>query len=333
MSEDKSPVYLLGAGFNIDAADEAGNPVVTASGLPARYPLVSDLLKLCLGISTLPSGKSIEDLFQDSIDRGEKKPIEALYNLLMEADYYVTPHLKLGGSNEDNVYRTFLLDFPDSPLLTFNNDSLPEILLLAERLWCPKDGYGIPVKTSQKIIRAGASPTSKSLRPVLHLHGSLCVYPSTFGIEKSSKPGTRMLQFDRKPEYLFDPDKLGSCFYPFERIIPGVTYIHTDERVIAPVPNKTNVLKGKFIEAVYQQAVASFRNADKVVVIGYSFNPSDRVSYSKLFDAFNGREILVVSPDADNIVTRLNTEYPRIKWEAKNMTFIDWCHNGYPGVY
>jgi len=331
-STKKPLVFLLGAGFNRDAACEAGQFVPLPSGRPAQYPLASDLLDICFGLDALPPDRSVEDLFQNSINIGDRKPLEALYEVLMEADYYISPHLKHGGSHEDNVYIGFLRDFPREPLLTFNYDSLPEILLLAERSWCPLDGYGVKVQAHEKTIRRGEQPVEISLRSILHLHGSLCVYPATFYLEKRSGIEPDMLKFDRPPDFIFDPDALGHCFFPFERIPPSVTYTHVADRVIAPVPNKAEGLKGEFIEAVYSQAVKFLSTARQIISIGYSFNPHDRHSYTKLLAAAVEKPVLLVAPDAESVIARLTDEYPDIRWAAQSMSFKEWVNNGYPGV-
>jgi len=326
-------VFLLGAGFDCDATCEAGQITPLPSGRPPRYPLVSDLLDICFGLDTLPPDKSVEDLFQDSIKNGDRKPLEVLYDILMEADYYITPHLKRGGSHADNIYVEFLRDFPNAPLLTFNYDSLPEILLLAERAWSPFDGYGVQVRAHTKKIRKGSQPLEVSLRPILHLHGSLCVYPSTFYIEKRPVHEPDLLRFDRPPDFLFDPDAIGHCFFPFERILPGVTYTHVSDRVIAPVPNKAEGLTGVFIKAVYDQATRFLSSASQIISIGYSFNRYDMLSYRQLLGAASTKDVLLVAPEAKALITRLANEYPDIRWAAQNMPFKEWVNNGYPGVF
>lgn len=131
---DKSGiVFLTGAGFVYDAASEAGNPT-GSDGKLVSYPLVSDLLQPCFGIANLPQGKSVEDLFQESFERGDQRPLEILCDMLSEADYYIASKLAERGGHENNIYRKFLRDFPDSPFLTYNNDSLVEILSIPERL-------------------------------------------------------------------------------------------------------------------------------------------------------------------------------------------------------
>ncbi|MHB8089671.1 MAG: hypothetical protein ACYDH2_15625 [Anaerolineaceae bacterium] len=325
-------VFILGAGFSVDAASEAGYPRALSSGRPAQYPLVPDLLNACFSMDTLPPNKSIEDLFQDSIDKRETQPLDNLYNVIMETDYYITPLLKRTGSHYNNAYIKFLQDFPKSPLITFNYDSLPEILLLAEQLWSPIDGYGVPVHTWQPPVRRGKQYEEKSLRPVLHLHGSLCVYPSTYYFKKQPGQDYPLMQDYDEPKFLFDPDSLGHCFEPFERIPPGVTYKRVVERVIAPIPDKAEGLKGEFIVAVYKKAVEILKTARQIVVIGYSFNKNDRSSYAELLAATVGKSVLIISPDADSLILTLTPEYPHINWEPKTMSFKDWVKENYPGI-
>lgn len=327
-------VFLLGAGFNCDAAAEAGKTktdVLASTGRLARYPLVGDLLEPCFGHKYLPSDKSVENLFQDCIDSGDRKPLEALYEWLMELDYYIAPDLKRDGSHGNNAYTKFLEKFRASPLLTFNYDSLLELLLLSERSWCPMDGYGVEVQADKATIRRGEQPVEKSLRPVLHLHGSLCVYPVTYGFEKRPGSDTSWM-VDLPPKFKFDPDALGNLFHPFKGVQYGLTRTPVHERVIAPIPEKAEGLEGEFIKAVYGKAVNFLGAASQIICIGYSFNQHDQHSYAKLLHAASGKSVLVVAPDSESFVKRLTDEYPKIEWSHQPMTFAEWVSNDYPGA-
>jgi hypothetical protein len=330
-------VFILRAGFNVDVFSEAGcQNGLPVSGLPARYPVVRDLLNICFNMDELPLNKSIEDLFQKSIDAGEKRPLGTLYNYLMELDYYIiypiTPHIRLGGKHYNNAYIRFLRDFQKASLITFNYDSIPEILLCFERLWSPRDGYGVPVQARERRIRKGPPPIRNSPRTVLHLHGSLCVYIEDFSIEKQPGSWYPILQ-ECEPKFLFDPDKLEQCFSPFLRILPSITsYTHPFNRIIAPIPNKAEGLKNEFIKAVYDKAIEILNNANQIVVIGYSFNPYDNESYNNLLVTMANKAVLLIAPDAIMLKERLAQEYPKIEWEAQSMRFKEWVDNDYPGV-
>ncbi len=317
-------VFLLGAGFNADAAGEAGDCQRT-------YPLMSDLLKPCFNIDTVSPGQSIEQMFQSSIDSGNYQPIDRLYALVMEADYCIAQLLRPDGSHPNNVYARFLADFPTASLLTFNYDSLPEIILFGMQQWRPEDGYGIPVQVSLHHIDPSILPHC-SRRSVLHLHGSLCLYPQSFFIEKSTGRAFDTLRSRTQPEFLFDPDALGPCFPPFQRIQPGHFYRHVSERGIAPVPNKASRLTDALIGATYEQAQSLLRRSNKLVVIGYSFNPHDVASYDPLLAGSDGLNIVLVGPDAAGVTRRMQNSYPRLRWEYVPCKFRDWVEQGYPGV-
>src|SRR5216683_5115903 len=91
-------LFLLGAGFYIDATREAGpfygNSIyVGRHQIDCSYPLVADILKLCFGLDKTTEGKSIENLFADALQRGDYKPMETLVDRLMKADYYIAQRL------------------------------------------------------------------------------------------------------------------------------------------------------------------------------------------------------------------------------------------------
>jgi hypothetical protein len=79
--------FILGAGFNVDATAEVG-PVFGESLYIGRYqidcgyPLVAETLRLCFNVDTLPTGKSIEDLFEDALALGDYGPIRKLADRL-----------------------------------------------------------------------------------------------------------------------------------------------------------------------------------------------------------------------------------------------------------
>lgn len=330
-------VFILGSGFNVDVSSEAGvQGTLPVSGLPARYPVVRDLLNICFNLDELPLKKSIEDLFQKSIDEGDEKPIGILYDYLMELDYYIvhpiTPHINRGGKHYNNAYIRFLRDFQESPLITFNYDSVLEILLCSEGLWSPRDGFGISVQAQEKTIRKGPPPIRKSQRSIFHLHGSLCVYTSTYYFNKQQGHEYPIYQEYDEPKFIFDPLQLGKCFYPFERIPPSIDYTPIVDRVIAPIPDKAEGLKGEFITAMYKKTINLLNIAKQIVVIGYSFNRNDNVSYVKLLAAAVGKPVLLISPDAEKIIVNLRSEYTNIRWMHKSMYFKDWVKEGYPGI-
>lgn len=150
MVNDSSAIFLLGAGFNIDAAREAGSvygnsAYVGPYRIDCGYPLIADVLKLCFGLDKLPTGKSVEDLFSEAMQAGKYEPMEKLVHRLMEADYRIAQ--RLASSESPNSYREFFERFDGAQFLTFNYDSLPGIFLTQNGRWYPENGYGVPVAT------------------------------------------------------------------------------------------------------------------------------------------------------------------------------------------
>lgn len=322
------PVFITGAGFGVDAGACVGDREA------ARYPLVGDLLDACFDLPEAPAGQSVEDLFQQAINTRNRGPLEQFAQLLQAADHYLTPHLSPGGYCEANPYRTFLDDFREgNPLLTFNYDSLLELLLLRLGRWRPEDGYGVEVsaKIEPRLVEPPQLPATSSIA-VLHLHGTFCVYPSTFFIER--KPGRELdlIRHRDEPEFLFDPDMLGNDFFPFRRIQPGRSYRGVLERVIVPIPNKAEGLKGDFVVRMHDQATSAIRAANCVVWIGYSFNEHDTESFSHLLRAGSSAPHVIVDPTAEELVSRLSASYATQRFEPVPLGFAEWVAKSYPGL-
>jgi len=318
--------FIFGAGFNIDANLET--PSVKIGG----YPKIADLAQECFGLGSLPLEQSIEDLFQGAITNNNMDPLDKLYDLILESDYHLAPSLSPGGKHEDNVYLQLLKDFQSAHLLTFNYDSLVEILLFRLGYWRPDDGYSVPVKVWLSRLADLNKLPKYSIRPVLHLHGSICVYTSEFLFERRPGTNVQMMKEKSEPDFIFDPDTIGRCFIPFENVPPGLDFRHVPYRVIAPIPSKAKGLQGEFVKRIYKLAIEKIEEADTIITIGYSFNPHDQESYSKLLHAATGSRVIVVVPEADELVDRLRKDYPGIKWYAVQMTFREWVRNGYQGI-
>ena len=318
------PTFILGAGFNADAAEEAGRQQHDSG-----YPLVGDTLRLCFDLPRIPAGKSIEDLFSDALEGRDYDPITKLADRLRSADYYLAH--ALARAERVNCYQRFFRAFPGSNFLTFNYDSLPETFLFRLRCWYPRDGYGVRVTAhlppgSEEF----ADKTSSAL--VLHLHGSLCIRTSEY--EAWRKPGETIAWLTERdePRHAFDPASISANFTPFDR---DVGADDVEDRIIAPVPDKSQGLKQVFIRDTYTKAVAGLRDSGSVVAIGYSFNAHDRGSYQTLLDALRvskGRRLLVVSPDADTVVKAIRLGFPDLAIDPLKATFKQWVTASFPGL-
>jgi hypothetical protein len=317
-------LFLLGAGFNIDANREA-RPFDNGY----RYPLVADVLKLCFGLAKAPEDKSIEDLFAEALEKHDYKPMETLVDCLMGADYFITP--RLATAEKSNSYQSFFEHFNGAQFLTFNYDSLPEIFLSQRGRWYPEDGYGVPVQAEPASL-AKTLPDAKSSSLVVHLHGSACVFTIESRIIGNPVGGIAELVHLEEPLYAFDPHSISHCFPRYGRVLSMTGHTHPDERVIAPIPDKSEDLKQAFIQKSYSVALPIVRQSGILVAVGYSFNPHDRVSYHRILQALgesSDRSLFVVSPEARNVRERLSKEYPNLKIAPIDKTFGKWATDSF----
>ncbi len=229
-----APLFIIGAGFNRDANAEAG-----PARLPSVYPLVGEIAQICFGFNDPPPGGSVEQLFHDAIASRNHTPIDILCDTLMQADYYLTE--RLAAEDSRNSYRTFLDHFPASHFLTFNYDSLIEILLFAAKRWRPEDGYGVPVDARLEAIQT-PPPRVSSQNLVLHLHGSFCVYASEFFVNwtSSGRSHTGVIEHRDTPLFRFDPDSITHRFFPYRREPPDQSYNYLTF-VFAGIPGSPKV--------------------------------------------------------------------------------------------
>lgn len=135
-----------------------------------------------------------------------------------------------------------------------------------------------------------------------------------------------------EPLYAFDPDSISHCFARYRRMMSRTGYVSIKERVIAPVPDKGAGLKEPFIRQSYARAVELIRQIGTVTVIGYSFNPYDGASYARLLDALKqtaDRRLVLVSPQAGELVKRISMEYTEIRVHPVEKTFGQWAADSF----
>ena len=318
---EQSVAFLLGAGFNADANLEAGCCCI-------EYPLVPDLARICFGLHNAPNGKSVEDMFQDAAKARNKAPEEKLCEYIFKADDSI-PHRLWPKCGSTNSYLRMLRDFPTAPILTFNYDSLVEILLLRLGLWNPGDGYGVPVKFDLEPLHDGSNLPTASSRPVLHLHGTLCVYTAGIEIIPGACNGNGTIKLS-KSSFAFDPGPIWSSFGSYRKHVSGHYYADPEhQRIIAPVPDKSTGLIKEFVGQVNRRAVEAVQSAQEIIAIGYKFNYLDAQSYQHILHAASGKTVTVVAPDADETVRRMKNEFPKIVWRSIPKKFADWVASGY----
>lgn len=325
------PTFILGAGFNVDAADEArpvfGEPLY--EGIDCGYPLVGETARLCFDLARIPVGKSIEDLFSDALERKDYAPLTKLADRLRQADHYIAR--RVASDEKLNCYRKFFQTFAGNNFLTFNYDSLPETFLFRLQCWYPRDGYGLRVVAH---LPPGEDEfvDKKSTSLVLHLHGSLCIRTSEFETRREQGHAMAWLTERDEPLYAFDPSCISANFAPFKREVGGDD---VGDRIIAPVRDKSHDLRQVFVRETYEKARALVRSSDTIVAIGYSFNDHDRASYQPLLQALGestDRPLLVVSPDARTVANTIRVGFPDLSVKPLEATFKQWVAASFPGL-
>lgn len=189
------PTFILGAGFNADATQEAG-PLFADSlygehyVIDCGYLLVGDTLRLCFRLTKIPVGKSIEHLFEEEQQHRNRDPIQKLAQRLRYADYRIAQ--ELASSERANCYLEFFARFMRCNFLTFNYDSLPETFLFRLGCWYPHDGYGVRVVAPRRPNTENSMQGSPSTL-VLHLHGSLSIRTDEYEVRRGSAEAKGML--------------------------------------------------------------------------------------------------------------------------------------------
>jgi hypothetical protein len=109
---------------------------------------------------------------------------------------------------------------------------------------------------------------------------------------------------------------------------------NVDDRIIAPVPDKSDGLKQVFVRDTYAKALALVRSSGTLVSIGYSFNDHDCLSYERLLQALaesSDRRLVIACPDAHTIAKKLRSRFPLLSIEPVDKTFKEWVVASFPG--
>jgi hypothetical protein len=120
---------------------------------------------------------------------------------------------------------------------------------------------------------------------------------------------------------------------PRPRCRPG--RFDVEERIIAPIPNKSKALNQAFAMEAYKNADRLLRDSETVVSIGYSFNRYDQSSFEPLLRAASeskGRRLLIVSPDAKTIADSICGVFPSLTVEPINAKFKSWVLSSFCGL-
>lgn len=135
-----------------------------------------------------------------------------------------------------------------------------------------------------------------------------------------------------EPQYSFNASSISQNFSPFQHD-SGADDV--EDRIIAPVRDKSRRLQEIYIRDTYAKAEALVRNSDITVAVGYSFNPHDGASYQPILRASGqsiDRRLLVVSPDAGKIADAIRPNFPTLSIRSHEATFKQWVTASFPGL-
>ena len=351
----REPLLIIGAGFNLDANAHSREPFETISpgrqvGLthetsPAAwefnsyrycYPNVEELRQICFGPDT-DRNVTTEELFEKAYSQHDHVVLTRLTDLLLGADHFIAD---AAIQNDASPYFHFLDKMSQSQFLSYNYDGLLELLLLKRKRWVPHDGFGVQAEV---LHRSGISlkerdkVADRSRTVVLHLHGSLYMYPVESRIERNLGQPLALLHMLETPRFLFDPDCNVQHFAPFCGNGATHGYELPQQRFVPPLLNKSGSLEEQYYKILRKRAMDFVGASSSLLSIGYSFADCDRISYDEILEkSFSaGKSLTIVDPQAEMIAVRLRSDYGKYKpnIDSRSATFVEWVGQGLPGEY
>jgi hypothetical protein len=145
--------------------------------------------------------------------------------------------------------------------------------------------------------------------------------PTCYGYYPPNIPGDAFCKEHLSPEAgrMFVQGGLTGVFSPFEE--PSCPGIPSSPLLITPVRQKRYDMYQSKVEKLWRQSADLMEAADKIVIVGYSFPPTDIRPMALLRDSLKRREgeisVEIVAPDAKDIVSRIGE--PHIS-SAKTLT-------------
>jgi len=299
--------------------------------IPLRYPTVNELVQYCFGPDvTIPEGA--EKLFTDAYARNDWVVLKRLTTILQGADHYIATPLSL----RESAYSRFFNRFMDSAFISYNYDCLVELFLQQRGRWNPQSGFGVNAEAYKPAFPIGPELHGYlgASVEVLHIHGSLYLYPIESDLSTPDQHGTQWLTMRSSPRFIFDPDSLGASFPGYSRPLAVHGYSAPEQRFIPPIADKAESIEQAYYRIVTQNALERIHDSDRAIAIGYSFASSDKPSYDSFLRELFSRSgiLIVIAPSSQLIAERLRLDYrsysPTIEYLP--MTFSQWDNAGFP---
>src|ERR1035437_2362565 len=212
-------------------------------------------------------------------------------------------------SEEWGTLRTFAEKLQKHDVIvTFNYDSTIERVLYEQGKWSPKDGYGTDL-----VFQRGhrdSSPVDFPASPVkvLHLHGAIGWYTKPVFGEDFAPPSDGA---GAVPREAFTPALLPTEISLAPSLLQGFGISAVDASMPTAPPDEYQILlHPSFLKdyagandgtaifrRIWKLASERLRDAEKVVVVGYSLPPADTAAWVLLLATCDGAKTEIVNPD------------------------------------
>ena len=243
----------------------------------------------------------------------EESPLHSL--LLVMSRYFASKHLT-NRIRDRKMYKSFFSSCirDGDVIITFNYDTLPERFLLKSSKWCPGDGYGFGPNLERECLRASISKPTSTVK-ILKLHGSVGWLSGGHLPENKITLSNKLLEgFGLIPRTDRDWDDLP------KRVMLAPSFVKIFEH-----PEYYNL---------WSQAAQALRDAEDVVVIGYSLPEADGAAVALVTGALQSKRsrLLVVDPAADELRERYKmVTGGRVSTVKEGFAkWADDCFTGFP---
>lgn len=210
---------------------------------------------------------------------------------------------------------------PDDVFVTFNWDTLLDRVLANTGAWFPDDGYGVRFEA---IHEKGWRPArdTRSRWPLLKLHGStnwMGPYATIDFMARErrfmqapERARFRYCVVDSSTRYAAYKDRWRPGYEPYSYFFPPddpVSGAHLMPILIPPSGKKDFSEFPDVFAPVWSAARAALASARRLVIIGYSFPPTDGHAFD-LLDVFlsgpsAGKRIEIIDPYPDGVAARV----------------------------
>ena len=197
-------------------------------------------------------------------------------------------------------------------IITFNYDTLAERFLLKSSKWGPGDGYGFKPNLERESLRGSISKPTSTIR-ILKLHGSVGWHSGGYLPEDRVTLTTKLLEgFGVVGSSKRDWDDLSNP--------------------VMLAPSFMKMFEHPVYYDLWSKAAHALRDAEDVVVIGYSLPEADAAAVALVTGALKYKKspVLVVDPAADDLQERYEMVTGR-HVSTVNMKFAKWVEAGFPG--